>query len=271
MNDEQLRRDLHELARSFGDADTLKSDVRRRLETLDAAPDLYLPDERHAGSRGRSRQLVLAAAAACVMVLLGGLVLAARQQEPTPIAADTSLPSSSVVDSSIGAIGTAPGPLRFQSASVDPPVAFDLPIEPIVSLESESGQTIEFGIRTALGARLLVVLPPADEVGSVDESVEWLTSSLSQTTVDSIEPIDGVGVDATRVRLEPQAGMERVGFRFGPRTFISASGLDRRYEASIAERADGGIVVVWVDASDTELELASEVADIVLGSIEISP
>ena len=52
---------------------------------------------------------------------------------------------------------------------------------------------------------------------------------------------------------------------------LSASGIDRSYEAYIVNRPDQGVAIVWVDAAADEIVIARRVAEVVVASLDWQP
>ena len=269
MDEHELRRHLRARAASYGPADRLRADIRQRLETLETTTNGPLIAE-GVSSRRPSSALLVAATVGCVVLAIGGLLLLTQNGAPDRLTTDITSSATILEETGTTTAGPSSDLMSFVGTRTTPQVRFDLPDDPAVTLVSESNDAIAFRIDTPVSGdgRLVVVVPPADEVTSVEESIGWLESSLSQTSLVAIEDLVVSGEATTRVQLTSDAGMTLTGFRFGPQTFISASGVDRRYEAWVTARDDGGVLVVWVDTSDDDAAVAPTVAEIVLAGRE---
>lgn len=259
MTDHDVRQRLNALARSYGDADDLRARVRRHIETLESSPTTQLAPWRPPPKR-RTQVLLVAATVAAGVVALGGLVLLGNGNGTVSIEQSTT--STAVV-----ATGSLPATdRRVVVTATQPSVRFELPADTSLELVSESSTMSEFRLGGAdpTSARLVVIVPSVDDVASVEESLEWLESSLSQTSIDSVDSIDVGEQPGVTIGMSPDAGLVLNGFRFGSRTFISASGIDRTYEATIVEREGGGIVVIWIDAPEESFDEAAAAADVAL-------
>lgn len=270
MDEHELRRHLQMRAASYGSAERLRTDVRRRLEALETTTGGPLIAEGPRSHRP-TRALLVMATAGCVTLAIGGLVLLARGGEPDGLTTGLTSSVGTPAGSDTGTTRPSTDRSSFVSTRTSPQVLFDLPADPAATLVSESSEAIRFRIDTPASGdgRLVVLLPPADEVTSVEDAIGWLESSLSQTSLDAIEEIAVGDTDATRVQLTSEAGMTLSGFRFGPQTFISASGVDRRYEAWVTARSDGGVLIVWLDMSMDDATSIAAVAETVLARLEI--
>ncbi|MFK8026007.1 MAG: hypothetical protein AB8G26_18780 [Ilumatobacter sp.] len=213
-----------------------------------------------------TRRLLLAAAALCCVLALGGLVRLERREVPDRLVANgpqSTLPRASTTTAAVD------GTRRFDTERTTPGLAFDLPADPSVELVAETSDSVEFEIASSRpdDARIVVVVPPVGEVSSASEALGWLDAS----PVGSFELIESGRPGVTRVRVDTAESMAIAGFRFGPRTFISASGENRRYEAWLTDRSDGGIAIVWVDAADRDLARAQSVVEVMLPGLSREP
>jgi hypothetical protein len=68
------------------------------------------------------------------------------------------------------------------------------------------------------------------------------------------------------VRMESDLGMTLAGFKLGPGTFLSASGVDRRYDAHVI-MTTGGVLVVWIDAPIDEIDEVVAAADVIVSTL----
>ena len=269
MDEHELRRHLRARAASYGPTDRLRADVRQRLEALETTTNGPLIADGVSSRRPSSALLLVAATVGCVVVAIGGLLLLTQSGAPDRLTTDITSSATMLEETGTTTAGPSSDRTSFISTRTTPQVRFDLPDDPAATLVSESNDAITFRIDTPVSGdgRLVVLVPPADEVTSVEESIGWLESSLSQTSLVAIEDLVVGDQATTRVQLTSDAGMTLTGFRFGPQTFISASGVDRRYEAWVTAH-DGGVLVVWVDTSDDDAAVASTVAEIVLAGLE---
>ncbi|MGB7877397.1 MAG: hypothetical protein WBL31_01455, partial [Ilumatobacteraceae bacterium] len=65
---------------------------------------------------------------------------------------------------------------------------------------------------------------------------------------------------------QSELGMTLAGFKLGPGTFLSASGVDRRYDAHVV-MTPGGVLVVWVDAPVEEFDEAADAAGAIVSTL----
>ena len=66
--------------------------------------------------------------------------------------------------------------------------------------------------------------------------------------------------------MESDLAMTLAGFKLGPGTFLSASGVDRRYDANVV-MTTGGVLVVWVDAPIDEFDEAAAAAEVIVSTL----
>lgn len=251
--EQQLRRHLRERAEAGPDPAELREAVRHRLEAFD--------DRR----TNQSRHVLLVAATVVGLIAAFGAGLAwlaSPSDSDDDIAQDV---GPILVPVPVEVAGT---PLESESfrtpftVTVPDDLGFD------VRVTSETPEVVELSLGTGgdgvESATLRFVSSPS--LLTVDSVVEDLTAGLVHTRLLGVE--DGAigGYRSRIVRMESDLGMTLAGFKFGPGTFLSASGVDRRYDAHVI-MTTGGVLVVWVDAPTDEIDEVVAAADVIVSTL----
>jgi hypothetical protein len=252
--EQQLRRRLQERAEAGPDPTELREAVRDRLEAID-------------GGRRTTRPqhfLLVAATVVGLIVALGAsLVWLASPSDSDDDIAQELRPIAMPVP-----VEVAGTPLESKSfrtpftVTVPDDVGFD------VRLASDSPQAVELSLGSGgdAGETATLRFVTAPSLLTVESVVEDLTAGLVQTRLLGVE--DGAigGYRSRIVRMESDLGMTLAGFKLGPGTFLSASGVDRRYDAHVVMTA-GGVLVVWIDAPIDEIDEAAAAADAIVSTL----
>ena len=252
--EQQLRRRLQERAEAGADPTELRDAVRRRLEMID--------DGRQPG-RPQHSWLVAAAVVGLIAALGAGLVWLMPPSDSDGDIAQESRPIP--VPAPVNVAGT---PLESESFRMP----FSLIVPDDVGLDvrpaADSPQAVELslgsGDDTGESAMLRFVSSPS--LLTVESVVEDLTSSLVHTRLLGVDDGTIGGYRSRVVRMQSDLGMSLAGFKLGPGTFLSASGVDRRYDAHVV-MTPGGVLVVWVDAPIDEFDEAAAAADAIVSTL----
>lgn len=264
--EQQLRRHLQERADSGADPTELREAVRQRLET----------SERDQRATRPQRSLLVAASVVGLLAGLGvGLTWLSLSSDS---GGDMALERGSIVmpvptpvemPVPVEAIGTS-----LESESFRTPftltVPDDVPFDVRITADSPEAFELAFGPGLATGEPATLRLVSSPTLVTVESVVEDLTASLVHTRLIGIEDGTIGGYRSRKVRMESDIGMTLAGFRLGPGTHLSASGVDRRYDAHIVLTA-GGVLVVWIDAPTDEIAEASAAADAIVSTLRWGP
>lgn len=252
--EQQLRRHLRERAEAGNDPAELRDAVRHRLEAIDD------------GRRTTRPQHFWLVAATVVGLIAGFGVALTWLASPSDSDGD--------ITQELGPI-SVPAPVEMAGTSLESesfrtPFTMTVPddLGYDVRIESESREVVELSLGSGGDdgetATLRFVSSPS--LLTVESVVEDLTASLVHTRLLGVE--DGAigGYRSRIVRMESDLGMTLAGFKLGPGTYLSASGVDRRYDAHVAMTA-GGVLVVWVDAPIDEIDEAVAAADVIVSTL----
>ncbi len=252
--EQQLRRRLQERAEAGSDPAELREAVRQRLETID--------DRRQPG-RPRHSWLVAASVVGMIAALGAGL---AWLMSPSDSDGDITQELGAIeVPTPVDVAGT---PLESESFRM--PFSLIVPddVEFDVRLATESPQAVELALGSGDdgGESAMLRFVSSPSLLTVESVVEDLTAGLVHTRLLGVE--DGAigGYRSRVVRMQSDLGMSLAGFKLGPGTFLSASGVDRRYDAHVVT-TPGGVLVVWVDAPIDEFDEVAAVADAIVSTL----
>jgi hypothetical protein len=252
--EQQLRRRLQERAEAGPDPTELREAVRDRLEAIDGGRRTTRP--RHF--------LLVAATMVGLIAALGAALawLASPSDSDGDIAQEL---GPIAIPVPVAVAGT---PLESESfrtpftVTVPDDVGFD------VRIASDSAQAVELSLGSGGvdGETATLRFVSAPSLLTVESVVEDLTASLVHTRLLGVE--DGAigGYRSRIVRMESDLGMTLAGFKLGPGTFLSASGVDRRYDAHVV-MTTGGVLVVWIDAPIDEIDEAAAAADVIVSTL----
>ena len=252
--EQQLRRHLRERAEAGDDPTELRDAVRHRLEAIDAG---------HRTTRPRPLLLVAATVVVLIAALGAGLVWLASPSDSDADIAQELRPISNPVP-----VEVAGTPLKSESFRTPFTVTVPDDLGYDVRIESESPEVVELSLGSGGddGGTATLRMVSAPSLLTVESVVEDLTASLVHTRLLGVED-DAIGGYRSRiVRMESDLGMTLAGFKLGPGTYLSASGVDRRYDAHVA-MTTGGVVVVWVDAPIDEIDEAAAAADMIVSTL----
>ena len=252
--EQQLRRRLQERADAGPDPAELREAVRKRLEAID--------DGRQPG-RAQHSWLVAASVVGLIAVL--GAALAWLMSPPD---------SDGDIAEELGTI-EVPTPVEVAGTPLESDV-FRMPFSLIVPddvgfdvrLATDSPQAVELSLGSGGGAGESAMLRfvSSPSLLTVESVVEDLTAGLVHTRVLGVENGAIGGYRSRVVRMQSDLGMSLAGFKLGPGTFLSASGVDRRYDAHVV-MTPGGVLVVWVDAPIDEFDEAAAAADAIVSTL----
>ncbi|MGA7756621.1 MAG: hypothetical protein WCA57_02135 [Ilumatobacteraceae bacterium] len=252
--EQQLRRHLQERAEAGPDPTELREAVRQRLETI---------DDGRRPARPQHSWLVAAAVVGLIAALGAGLLWLMPASD-----------SDGDIAQELGAI-EVPTPVDvagrpLESESFRMPFTLIVPddVGLDVRLATDSPQAIELSLGSGddAGEPATLRLVSSPSLLTVESVVEDLTAGLVQTRLLGVE--DGAigGYRSRVVRMQSELGMTLAGFKLGPGTFLSASGVDRRYDAHVV-MTPGGVLVVWVDAPVEEFDEAADAAGAIVSTL----
>lgn len=252
--EQQLRRNLRERAEAGPDTSELREAVRQRLEAIDA-------DRRAA--RPQRFWLVAASLVGLIAALGIGLVSLTPPKE-----SDADIPRE------LGSIA-APVPVDVAGTPLEPE-SFRLPFTVVVPddlglpvrLVTDSLEAVELSLGSGgdAGESATLRFMTSPSLVTVDSVVEDLTGSLVHTRLLGVED-DAIGGYRSRsVRMQSDLAMSLAGFKLGPGTFLSASGVDRRYDAHVVAAVDA-VLVIWVDAPIDDFDEASAAAEVIVSTL----
>ena len=255
--EQQVRQHLRERAEAGPDPTELRAAVQLRLGTItDARP----------ATRPQRLWLVPAVVVGLIAALAVGLAWVAS---PVGSDRDIALETDSIADRVPLDVAGAP----VESGSFALPLTLTVPdgIGYDVRVASDSLRAFELSLDSERdtgepgeSATLRILTSPSLlTVGSVLEDLE---AGLVHTRLLGIED-DAIGGYQSRVaRMESDLGMTLAGFKLGPGMFLSASGVDRRYDAHVITTT-GGVVVVWIDAPFEEFDQAATAAGEIMSTL----
>ena len=135
-----------------------------------------------------------------------------------------------------------------------------------VRIAADSLKAFELSLGSDAGESATLRFVSSASLLTVESVVEDLTDSLVHTRLVGVEDDTIGGYRSRSVRMESELAMTLVGFKLGPGTFLTASGVDRRYDAHVVMTA-GGVLVVWIDAPADEFDKAAAVADVIVSTL----
>ena len=258
----QLRRHLQARANAGEDIATLRNRARQQLDAIEGGPHRQATPTRTRGL----------AVAASVVMLVGALGVGlswsqSRSDQTGNVATPETLPPSTP-------LLAAPAGEAIDTSALRIPLSLFVPdaVENEVVTIASNPQLIELsldGPTTAdppLRPTLRIIVTPA---GSTTESIaDDVTLGLADTELVEIAD-DQLGERSTRViRLESDLGSTVVGFKIGSAAFITASGVDRQYEAHVID-AGQDVIVVWIDATRDRFDEARRDADLIVSTLQL--
>jgi len=256
--EQQLRRHLRERAEAGDDPTELRDAVRHRLETID-------------DGRRTTRPQHFWLVAATVVGLIAGLG-AALMWLASPSDSDGDIAQE------LGPI-SVPVPVEMTGTSLESesfrtPFAVTVPddLGYDVRIESESPEAVELSLGSGDDRNSSATLRfvTSSSLLTAESVVEDLTASIVHTRLLGVDDSSIGGYPSRLVRMESDVGMTLAGFKLGPGTFLSASGVDRRYDAHVT-LTTGGVLVVWVDAPIDEIDEAAAAADVIVSTLRWDP
>lgn len=269
----ELRRQLRDLAEQGGPTDRLRADVRTRLEALDegiAILDTTPPAPRRA-------RWVLSAAAVTLALSFGVVAavswLAAERDREL---VTEQVPSEPTTETTAAEPPADDGSIERSVSSTDPAFALAVVTDGAVATREATATSRLWGFEVwgdslpDPGQIVFAVPETADDI-TVDAHaavVDLLLENLAQVELVDVTDAMLADVPSTRVRLRSSRDMTLVGFRIGTQTFVTASGVDREFEIHLLDRPDGGVLAVLMDARVGQIGLVRDVATRMVRSLE---